>query len=67
MHEGDSINIGKFKIFFIITTFCLLILLVIPYAKVEFLIWRHGAEFESLYKMSNMIDGIEYLKVMDYS
>lgn len=40
---------------------------VIPYGKVEFLTWRYGKEFTELYKVTNMIDGIAYLKVMDYS
>lgn len=57
----------KSKRFLIVGAICLLILLVFPYARVEFLTWKHWAEFASLYKQSNMIDDIEYFKVMDYS
>ena len=56
----------KGRVVFIII--CLLIIIIIaPYIKVEYLTWQHGSEFNSLYQETHMIDGIEYLKVFDYS
>ncbi len=38
-----------------------------PYLKVEYLTWRHGDEFTDGYQQTNMIEEVEYLKVMGYS
>lgn len=43
------------------------IILIAPYIKVEVLTWQHGSEFASLYRQGNIIDEIEYFKVMEYS
>lgn len=37
------------------------------FIKCEILTARHGQEFSELYKLTNMIDKIDYLKVMEYS
>lgn len=51
----------------IVIAACILILLIIPYIKVEILTWQYGREFASLYRLTNMVEGIDYFKVMDYS
>lgn len=46
---------------------CILLILVVPYIRVEILTWKHGSEFSTLYRLTNMIDDIDYFKVMNYS
>lgn len=55
------------KLRIIVIAIFLLLLLITPYIRVEILTYRHGSDFETLYKLTNMIDEIEYLKVMEYS
>lgn len=54
-----------------IFAFLLLVLvtciILLPYLRVEILTALHKQEFEMEYMQTNMVDGIEYLKVMDYS
>ena len=37
------------------------------YMKNEFLTWHYGKEFIGLHKSSNMVDNVDYLKVISYS
>ena len=48
---------------------CLVLIIgvIVPYGKVEFLTATHGDEFAAGYLQTGMIDEIEYLKVMAYS
>lgn len=57
----------KFRVVIIGVVICILIILVVPYLRVEVLTWKHGTEFETLYKSSNILDDIDYFKVMNYS
>ncbi|MBB6217231.1 hypothetical protein HNQ80_003350 [Anaerosolibacter carboniphilus] len=57
----------KFRETLIVIAICTLIFLIVPYIRVEILTWQHGSEFATLYRLTNMIDGIDYFKVMDYS
>ena len=52
----------------------LLLVIIIPIliwiaslVKCEVLTYKHGKEFESLYKQTNMLDKQKYCKVLDYS
>lgn len=38
-----------------------------PYAKNEILTLRYGKEFTGLQKQTNLIDEVDYLKVLNYS
>lgn len=44
-----------------------LLFVVIPYGKVEYLTMKHGDEFAGLYTLTGMIDRVEYCKIMAYS
>lgn len=57
----------KRKVTLVVITGCILIILIVPYIRVEILTKQHGLEFETLYELTHMIDGIDYFKVMDYS
>jgi len=45
----------------------LVIALVAPYIKNEYLTARYGDQFEELYKQTTMIERVDYLKVMEYT
>jgi len=45
----------------------ILLIAVFPYLRVEYLSYKHGHQFEELYKLTNMIDGICVVKVYEYS
>ena len=53
----------------IIIGICMFFLLVVvfPYVKVELLTFFHGDEFPNIVEDIAMIDGMEYIKVMEYS
>lgn len=38
-----------------------------PYMRVEYLSYKHGYQFEELYELTNMIDGVCVVKVYEYS
>lgn len=57
----------KLKVVLIVISICTLIILIVPYIRVEILTSKYGAEFSTLYKLSNMLDDIDYFKVIDYS
>ncbi len=46
---------------------CIFIIVIFQYTSVEVLTLQHRTEFSTLYKLSGMVDDIEYLKVMNYS
>jgi len=52
---------------FMVIVIIIIVMLIVPYIRVEILTLKYGSEFVNLYGASNMIDGIEYFKVMDYS
>ena len=53
----------------IIIGICMFFLLVVvfPYIKVELLTFFHGDEFPNIVEDIAMIDGMEYIKVMEYN
>ncbi len=57
----------KTRILFGLVAFCLFMIWFYPYAKYELLTWKYGNEFIGLQKSTNMIDEIDFLKVIDYS
>ena len=44
----------------------ILLILVFPYIKAEFLTMKYGNEFENQYLQTGMMDGIEYFKLLNY-
>lgn len=44
----------------------LITLVIVPYARVEILTNKYGDQFQDLYKQTNIISDIEYLKVLKY-
>ncbi len=67
IEEVKTTSMKKFRVVIIGVVICILIILVVPYLRVEVLTWKHGTEFETLYKSSNILDDIDYFKVMNYS
>ena len=55
------------KIIFISIFLLFFILWIISYTKNEILTIKYGTEFVDLYKMTNMIDAVDNLKVLFYS
>lgn len=57
------------KIIFIVLTIVVFLIIWIfsPYIKAEILTYKYGEMFEEEYMQTNMIDEIEYYKVVDYS
>lgn len=57
------------KIIFIVLTIVVFLVIWIfsPYIKAEILTYKYGEMFEEEYMQTNMIDEIEYYKVVDYS
>jgi len=51
----------------LITIIVIAVFVLYSYGKVEVLTWRHGDEFRDGYKQTQMINRIEYLKVINYS
>ncbi|MEL4105491.1 hypothetical protein IZU99_04010 [Oscillospiraceae bacterium CM] len=47
--------------------FCFVLFWVGSFTYCEILTVRHGQEFTELYKLTNMIDKVDYLKVLNYS
>ena len=45
----------------------IVLLIIFPYMKAEWLTAQYGNEFDDLYKESHMLDSISYFKVMKYS
>ena len=50
----------------LILLFCLIFFVGFSYARVEYLTSKYGDEFKDGYRQTNMIDSIEYLKVLEY-
>ncbi len=65
----DKLSMKKSIIVIILCTLAFLALLLIfsPYIKAEILTLKYGQQFEKEYNQTNMIDGIEYMKVIEYS
>lgn len=63
------IGLMKKAIMFLILFIVLLFFVIwgAAWVKCEFLTYRYGANFDSIYKENTMLDEIEYLKVLDYS
>lgn len=55
------------RVLLVIICLFLFVGIIIPYGQVEILTITHGNEFEKGYLQTNMIETIEYLKVMTYS
>lgn len=47
--------------------FCLALLIIVPYSKVEFLTIKYGAEFSEEFNQIGMFDSVDFLRVMDYT
>jgi len=45
----------------------IILILVLPYLKVEYLTSKYGEQFKELYRMTNMIDGVNVVKVYEYN
>ena len=56
-----------FLIIFIIIVTCFLLFWIGSILRCEVLTSQHKEEFATLYKLTNMIGSVDYLKVMDYS
>lgn len=46
---------------------CVILVLIVPYLKVEILTLQYGSEFSILYKSKGILNEIEYFKIMNYS
>lgn len=60
----------KKRIFIIIVfvlAFLALLLIFSPYIKAEILTLKYGQQFANKYNQTNMIDDIQYMKVIEYS
>lgn len=57
----------KKTLYFMFILFIVVSIVFAPYAKVEYLTYKYGPEFESLYKETHMIDGICVCKVYEYT
>lgn len=53
------------KKFLILTIVILTVCIFFPYLKAEFLTFRFGENFKDGYLQTNMIDSIQYYKVLD--
>lgn len=56
-----------FIIIVCILAFLALLLIFLPYIKAEILTLKYGQQFENEYSQTNMIDDIEYMKIIEYS
>lgn len=63
-------NSKKTTIIVIIICIILLIvsccILIFPYIKAEYFTLKYGEQFKNSYSMTNMIDGVEFYKVIEY-
>lgn len=62
-----GIDMIKKKHLVIVVIFIILAIAIIPYIKAELLTNKYGNQFKELYKQTNMISDIEYMKVLDYN
>ena len=65
MMKNKKKKISMVIILIILILFIMLI--AVPYAKAEVLTYKYGDQFQELYKQTNIIADIEYLKVIEYS
>ena len=57
----------KRKLVLFLVLVLIICVIILPYVRVEILTMLHKDEFATEYTQTNMVDDIEYLKVMEYS
>lgn len=57
----------KTKMLFILIAFCLFMIWFYPFTQNELLTWKYGKEFVGLQKNTQIIDEVDFIKVLDYS